>query len=85
MSDQNVEYKVKCPKGMKLPKAVKAQAALMKGRSKEFKKAWMRSMGIAIHEAATKVRMAARSETNKQRMATEVRTSANNASIDVIE
>ena len=59
--------RVKCPKGMKLPRAIKAQAALMKGRTKEFKKAWMRAMGIAIHEAASKVRNAARNESNKSR------------------
>lgn len=61
--------KVKCPKGMKLPRAVKLQVALMKGRTKEFKKAWMRSMGIAIHEAAAKVKSAARESANKQRAA----------------
>jgi len=59
--------RVKCPKGMKLPRAVKIQVALMKGRTKEFKNHMMRSMGIAIHEAAAKVKNAARTEANKSR------------------
>lgn len=59
--------RVKCPKGMKLPRAVKIQVALMKGRTKEFKNHMMRSMGIAIHEAAAKVKNAARESSNKQR------------------
>jgi hypothetical protein len=78
--------RVKCPKGMKLPRSVKAQAALMKGRTKEFKKAWMRAMGIAIHEAAAKVKSAARTETNRQRSASTstpaARSTTGNSSVD---
>ena len=66
---QEQQPRVKCPKGMKLPRSVKVQVALMKGRTKEFKKAWMRSMGTAIHEAAAKVKSAARESANKQRAA----------------
>ena len=61
--------RVKCPKGMKLPRAVKIRVALMKGRTKEEKNKMMRSMGIAIHEAANKIKNAARSEANKSRNA----------------
>lgn len=79
---QEQPRRVKCPKGMKLPKSIKGQAALMKGRTKEFKKAWMRAMGIAIHEAASKVRAAARTETNRQRAVAEARSNTGSASVD---
>jgi len=55
---------VRCPKGMKLPKAIKAMAA-MSGRSKADTNLIMRLMGVAIHEAAYKVKNA-QSETAKQ-------------------
>lgn len=78
--------RVKCPKGMKLPRSVKVQVALMKGRTKEFKKAWMRAMGIAIHEAAAKVKSAARTESNRQRSASTstpaARSTTENSSVD---
>jgi hypothetical protein len=59
--------RVKCPKGMKLPRAVKIRAALAGWKTQEQKNAYMRSMGIAIHEAAAKVKNAARTEANKSR------------------
>ena len=65
MADQKVEqYKLRCPKGMKLPSAVKIAAAMM-NRSKEDKNFFMRSMGIAIHEAAYKVKNAQRDQAAK--------------------
>lgn len=54
------EPRRKCPKGMKLPNIIKAQAALMFHKTKSERRHFMRSMGIAIHEAASKVRNAAR-------------------------
>jgi len=44
---------LRCPKNMKLPKAIKAMAALM-GKSKADQNFLMRSMGIAISEQASK-------------------------------
>lgn len=44
---------LKCPKNMKLPKAVKAMAALS-GKSKEDQRFLMRSIGIALHEQTGK-------------------------------
>ena len=61
--------RVKCPKGMKLPRSVKTRAALASWKTKEDKNHYMRSMGIAIHEAALKIKSAARTEANKSRNA----------------
>ena len=64
--------RVKCPKGTKLPRAVKIRAALASWKTQADKNAYMRSMGIAIHEAALKIKSAARSEANKSRNAAKV-------------
>jgi hypothetical protein len=61
--------RLKCPKGMKLPTAIKAMAALSKGLSTADRNHLMRSFGIAIHEAGVKVKTAAREAANKQRAA----------------
>jgi len=45
---------LKCPKGMTLHKSIKGQAALMHGKTKAENNFFMRSMGIAMHEAATR-------------------------------
>ena len=44
---------LKCPKNMKLPKAVKVMAALS-GKSKEDQRFLMRSIGIALAEQGVK-------------------------------
>ena len=49
---------VRCPKNMKLPTAVKRMAALMKG-TKEERNHFMRSMGVAMHEAQYRTRTVA--------------------------
>ncbi len=54
---------LRCPKNMKLPGSVKTMAALS-GKSKEDKKFFMRAMGIALHEQATKPRSTPR-DSNK--------------------
>jgi hypothetical protein len=56
MSDN--QKALKCPKGMKLHKSIKGQAALMHGRTKAEKNFFMRSMGIAAHEAANRAKAA---------------------------
>jgi hypothetical protein len=58
------QYRLRCPKGMKLPRSVKIRAALMKATQTE-KNYHMKTMGIAIHEANQKVRSANRAESNK--------------------
>lgn len=56
VTEKKIETPVlRCPKNMKLPKAVKVMAALM-GKSKETQNFLMRSMGIAISEQALKTK-----------------------------
>ena len=47
--------KKKCPTGMKLPGWVKRMTS---GKTKAERRGFMRSMGIALHEASQKVRSA---------------------------
>lgn len=44
--------RVRCPKGMKMPKSVKTYAALGKFASKSDHNSYMRSTGMAIHDVA---------------------------------
>jgi hypothetical protein len=44
-------YRIKCPKHMKMPKSVKTFAALGPFKTKEEHNHYMRSTGLAIHEA----------------------------------
>ena len=60
------QVRLKCPKGMKLPKAIKRIAALMDG-TREEKRHYMKVMGIAIHESTAKARAASRDIANKAR------------------
>ena len=57
---------LRCPKGMKLPKAVKAMAALS-GRNKADQNFLIRSMGIAIHEQANKSKSSSRDSNRSDR------------------
>jgi len=53
-TEKKIETPVlRCPKNMKLPKAIKAAASMM-NVSKADKNFFMRSMGIALHEQAAK-------------------------------
>jgi hypothetical protein len=58
----NLEYeqRQKCPKGMKLPKSVKTQAALGGFTNQADRNHYMRSQGIALHEANQKSRSSQR-------------------------
>ena len=64
MQDQpnNKQKRLVCPKGMKLHKSVKGRAAMMRatGASKEFARTYMKQMGTAMHEAALRIRSAAK-------------------------
>lgn len=59
------ELVVRCPKNMKLHKKFKRVAAFMDG-SKADKNLYMRLMGVAIHEAETKVREQQRNSRNRK-------------------
>ena len=57
--DQNVlNAQPKCPKGLKVSKYVKGVAAMMacNGATKEQQRRFMRTMGIAMHQAANRSR-----------------------------
>jgi hypothetical protein len=54
------EQRLKCPKGMKLPKSVKTQAALGGFTNQADRNHYMRSQGIALHEANQKARSSQR-------------------------
>ena len=57
---------LRCPKNMKLPKYVKRMAALS-GRNKADRNFFMRSMGIAIHEQASKSKSSQRDSNRNDR------------------
>ena len=65
--DHNVKNALpKCPKGLKIHAYIKGQAALMGGKTKAEQRYFMRTMGIAAHEAAMKVkRSASQSQASK--------------------
>lgn len=66
---QAKEIVLRCPKGMKLAKRFKRSAAMMAGRSKEDQNFFMRSCGIAVHEAEQKIREQQRKNRNKSNQA----------------
>lgn len=55
---------LRCPKNMKLPRAIKTMAAFM---PKEKARFFMRAMGIAIHEQANKARSNSRDSNRSDR------------------
>lgn len=46
----------RCPKGFKMPRLIKGQAALMKGATPEQRRRFMRTMGLAQWEAKNRQR-----------------------------
>lgn len=59
-TSEKVEQKMrtKCPKGMKLPGSVKRMAMGMRNATKAERRDFMRAMGMAIHDAAFKIKNA---------------------------
>ena len=55
---------LRCPKNMKLPRAIKTMAAFM---PKEKARFFMRAMGIAIHEQASKSKSSQRDSNRNDR------------------
>ena len=51
-ANQKQQKRIKCPKGMKLPRSIKIQAALMRDDAPGARNSFMRKMGIVIHQAA---------------------------------
>jgi hypothetical protein len=58
----NFQKRLSCPKGMKLPKSVKLHAALRFATDSEMSNYFMKTTGIAIHEAVNKRKESARRE-----------------------
>jgi hypothetical protein len=55
-----IQKRIRCPKGMKLSKVYKTYAALGPFKTKAERNEYMRMMGTAVHEAALKVKQAAK-------------------------
>jgi len=54
--EEKLDYHIKCPAGMKMPKAIKSSASQMHYWTKEQRRYYMRAMGLAYHEAAQRRR-----------------------------